>query len=117
MEEHLREHLLKMLDGEQAHVGFGKAVDGIGVEDAGRTVKGIPYTAWQIIEHMRLSQYDIIEFAGILPTRSQTGQTTTGHERRFHPNPDRGKEVWRSSARISSHSENSLRIPIWTFLP
>jgi len=58
----LREHLLKLLDGKQAHVGFEKVVPEILPEYRGAKAKGVPYTAWELLEHLRLAQIDIIGF-------------------------------------------------------
>jgi hypothetical protein len=58
----LREHLVKLLDWEDAHAGFEKAVAGIPPKDRGRQPAGLPYSPWQILEHLRRTQHDILEF-------------------------------------------------------
>lgn len=59
----LKQHLLNLLDFEGAHVGFDKAVQGLATELRGKKVKGFPHTAWQLVEHMRIAQWDILEFS------------------------------------------------------
>jgi hypothetical protein len=59
----LREHLIKLLAGDEAHVGFDKVVKNFPKELTGRKVKGSPHTAWQELEHMRIAQWDILEFS------------------------------------------------------
>jgi hypothetical protein len=59
----VREHLLYLLGGGGAHVGFDAAVKGLPEELRGRVPKGLPYSPWQILEHMRLAQWDIVEFS------------------------------------------------------
>jgi DinB superfamily len=58
----LREQLMKILDWQSAHVGFDVAVDGIPPELRGVQPAGLPYSPWQLLEHMRLCQLDILEF-------------------------------------------------------
>lgn len=63
MNEHdIREHVRRMLSWEEAHVGFEKAVDGIPEGARGRRPEGLPYSAWQLLEHLRLAQHDILDF-------------------------------------------------------
>ncbi len=58
----VREQLRKFLDWEDAHVGFDKATAGIPVALRGRKPKGCPYSAWQLVEHIRIAQHDILDF-------------------------------------------------------
>lgn len=58
----LRSHLLRLLDWQDAHVGFGAAVEGIPAEFRGVQPEGLPYSPWQLLEHMRLAQRDILDF-------------------------------------------------------
>jgi DinB superfamily len=58
----LREHLTKLLNWEDAHAGFDKAISGIPENLRGIQPKGLPYSAWQILEHLRLCQWDILDF-------------------------------------------------------
>ena len=61
-EERLREHLRKMLDWEDAHVDFDGAVEGIAADRRGSAPAGIPFSPWQLLEHMRITQHDILDF-------------------------------------------------------
>jgi hypothetical protein len=58
----LREHLLYLLDGGGAHVHFEDAVRDFPAELRGRKPAHSPYTAWQLLEHMRIAQWDIVDF-------------------------------------------------------
>ena len=58
----LREHVLYLLDGGGAHLDFDKAVAGLPVELCGAKAANIPHTPWRILEHMRICQWDILEF-------------------------------------------------------
>ena len=81
----LRDHLISLLDGGNAHVSFDEFVKDFPVDKCGLRVAGLPYTAWQVLEHMRIAQWDILEFSrnadhvspkwpkGYWPEESQTG--------------------------------------------
>ena len=58
----VRDQLRRLLDWEDAHVGFDTAVANIPVKLRGTKPKGLPYSAWQLIEHLRIAQTDILEF-------------------------------------------------------
>jgi len=58
----LRELLGRMLAWEDAHVGFESAVDGIPPELRGTQPAGAPHSPWQILEHLRRAQTDILDF-------------------------------------------------------
>jgi hypothetical protein len=58
----LRKQLAATLDWSDAHVSFDDAVKGLPAAARGTTPKGLPYSAWQLVEHMRLAQADILEF-------------------------------------------------------
>jgi hypothetical protein len=59
----LRKHLLYLLGGGGAHVDFDSAVAGWPAQLRGKKPKGMPHTAWQLLEHMRIAQWDILEFS------------------------------------------------------
>jgi len=58
----LRDQLARLLDWHEAHVGFDKAVAGIPPELRGNRPAGLPYSPWQLIEHLRITQHDILDF-------------------------------------------------------
>ncbi len=55
--------LLALLRGGQAHVTLSDAVKDFPAEDRGRIPDGLPYSAWQILEHVRITQRDILDFS------------------------------------------------------
>jgi hypothetical protein len=59
----LREHLLHLLRGGGAHIGFEEALKDFPAGLLNRKVGGVPYTPWQLLEHMRVAQWDIVEFS------------------------------------------------------
>jgi hypothetical protein len=58
----LREQLIRLLDWNEAHVGFDKAVAGIPLDRRGATPPGLPHSPWQLVEHLRIAQEDIHDF-------------------------------------------------------
>lgn len=59
----LREQLVYLLKGGGAHVHFNDAFDGFPAGKRGVFAAGLPHTGWQLLEHMRLAQWDILEFS------------------------------------------------------
>jgi uncharacterized damage-inducible protein DinB len=58
----IRDHLVRLLDWEDAHVGFDKAIDGIPPDLRGARAPGFAHSPWELLEHMRLAQDDILDF-------------------------------------------------------
>lgn len=58
----LREQLIKCLDWDEAHVDFAAATKGIPADKRGVTPPGLPHSAWQLVEHLRIAQEDIYDF-------------------------------------------------------
>lgn len=62
-DQDLRKQLITLLKGGQAHVHMSDALEGFPVSKRGVLVKGLEHTAWQLLEHVRLAQWDILEFS------------------------------------------------------
>ena len=58
----IRDHLVRVLDWQDAHVGFDKAVAGIPADKRGACPPGFEHSAWQLLEHIRIAQDDILDF-------------------------------------------------------
>lgn len=58
----VREHLSRLLDWEHAHVGFDRAVGGVPAGKRGAQAPGFEHSLWQLLEHMRLAQKDLLDF-------------------------------------------------------
>ncbi len=59
----LRKHLLYLLGGGGAHINFDAVIAGWPPRLRGSKPKTLPHTAWQLLEHMRIAQWDILEFS------------------------------------------------------
>ncbi|WP_162053256.1 DinB family protein [Pontibacter pamirensis] len=62
-DKQLREQLVKLLRGGQASKTRDEILQGISLEEAGRKAANLPYTIWQLLEHLRIAQWDILEFS------------------------------------------------------
>jgi len=58
----LRAQLVKLLDFKEAHVDFDRAVKGIPPRLRGSRPEGAEHSRWQLVEHLRIAQADILEF-------------------------------------------------------
>jgi len=59
----LIDELVILLRGGTAHSSLDDALEGLTVEQAGTKVKELPYTIWQLTEHIRIAQWDMLEFS------------------------------------------------------
>lgn len=62
-QDELVKQLLALLEGKQAHADFDTAVKGLGPELWGRRPENLPHSAWQLVEHIRIAQRDILDFS------------------------------------------------------
>ncbi len=74
----LREHLLYLLQGGGAHAKFDEVMADIPAKLRGQRPAGMPHSVWMLFEHMRLAQWDILEFS----------------RNRKHVSPDWPKGYW-----------------------
>jgi uncharacterized damage-inducible protein DinB len=58
----LREHLIRALDWEEAHVGFERAVRRVPADKRSVRPRGFEHSIWELIEHIRIAQADILDF-------------------------------------------------------
>jgi hypothetical protein len=59
----LREHVLYLLDGGGAHVKFDEVIADVPTSVRGRKPAGLPHSLWMLLEHLRMAQWDILEFS------------------------------------------------------
>jgi hypothetical protein len=62
-DDSVRKHVLYLLRDGGAHMSFDDFVGSFPADLCNRKIDGLPYTAWQVLEHMRLAQWDILEFS------------------------------------------------------
>ena len=59
----LREHVLYLLKGGGAHLNFEEAIADLPADLRGAKPDNVPHTPWRLLEHMRICQWDIVEFS------------------------------------------------------
>ena len=59
----LRQHLLELLKGGQAHATFEDAIKDLPPKLRGTNPQNFPHSAWMVLEHLRIAQHDILEFS------------------------------------------------------
>ncbi|WP_263350927.1 DinB family protein [Acidicapsa acidisoli] len=59
----LRQHLLSLLNDGNAHVTFETAIEGLPPEKRGIRPDGADHSPWELLEHLRIAQWDILDFS------------------------------------------------------
>ena len=62
-EKVLREHLVNLLAGHGAHIEWKAMFAGVPQKLRGLRPDGLPHSIWDLLEHMRIAQWDILEFS------------------------------------------------------
>jgi hypothetical protein len=62
-DQQLREHLIELLKGGNAHAGFEQAVKDLPEKLRGQKPDGLPHSPWMLLEHLRIAQEDILDFS------------------------------------------------------
>ena len=88
----LRDHLIELLDGRSAHIDVASALDGFPLERINDTVAGPPHTAWQLLEHIRRAQRDILDFSGNADYKEMVFPDD------YWPTPEATEDDWKRSA-------------------
>src|SRR6185437_7993980 len=59
----LSQHLVELITGSNAHASFNDSVKDLPAELCGKTPKSAGHSPWQLLEHLRIAQWDILEFS------------------------------------------------------
>ncbi|QDU42459.1 DinB superfamily protein [Symmachiella dynata] len=59
----LRDHAIYLLNGGGAHLHFEKAIADLPADLRGAKIQGVSHTPWRLLEHLRIAQWDILEFS------------------------------------------------------
>jgi len=62
-DQSLRKHLVELLNGGSAHISFADGLEDFPADKRGVFAPGLPHTGWQLLEHARIAQRDILEFS------------------------------------------------------
>ena len=58
----MQEELIQLLDGAHAHITFSKSIENFPMNKINERIAGVPYSPWEIVEHMRITQGDILDY-------------------------------------------------------
>ncbi len=94
-EKRFRQQLAKFIDWHEAHADLAAAVDDFPAELRGRAPAGMPHSAWQLLEHMRIALWDIVEFCR--NTRHQSPPWPEGYWPKTAAPPS--KQAWEQSVK------------------
>jgi hypothetical protein len=106
-EQALRDHLLYLLRDGGAHMSFKDFISEFPAQVCAEKVPGLPYTAWQVLEHMRIAQWDILEFS------RDPNHVSPEFPSGYWPAPDETgtAQLWKeSAARFSSDLKEMERL-------
>jgi hypothetical protein len=101
----LRGYLARLLDWEDAHVGLDAAIDGVPAAQRGTQPAGLPYSCWQLLEHIRIGQADILEFCRDPGYRKRQWPDEYWPKSPSPPDPD----AWDASAAVVRRDREALK--------
>ena len=104
--EELRKQLIALLRGGQAHASLDEAIQDFPAEHRGTVPAGLPYSAWQLLEHLRIAQRDILDFSA---------PPTGGYQPMAWPDDYWPKSPAPPSAHAWDASINAIRKDLETF--
>jgi hypothetical protein len=89
----IRKELLALLSGGNAHMEFNEAVDRFPMAQINRKAPNVPYSPWHLLEHMRIAQWDILEFI------RNPEHESPAYPQGYRPHPDRHADAaqWRKT--------------------
>ncbi len=62
-QKEIRKHIIELLDGKSAHIDLQKVLKKFPVELRNEKPENSPHTPWELLEHLRIAQSDILEFS------------------------------------------------------
>lgn len=89
----LRDHILELLEGKSAHIALESAIRDFPVDKINTSVENSPHTAWQLLEHIRIAQWDILEFS------RNAEHVSPDWPEGYWPNEEGTAEKWKASVK------------------
>ncbi|MCD9186314.1 MAG: DinB family protein [Pyrinomonadaceae bacterium] len=62
-QKEIRAHLRELLEGRSAHIDLKTVLEEFPLEEINTSLENAPHTAWELLEHLRIAQHDIVEFS------------------------------------------------------
>lgn len=104
-ENSLREQLSRALDWGEAHVDWKKAVKGVPTKEQGKRPKGSPHSPWELLEHLRIATWDILEFSRDRKHKSPDWPSGYWPTKPEPPNAS----AWQRSVKALEHDLDQMR--------
>jgi uncharacterized damage-inducible protein DinB len=101
----LREHVVRLLDWQDAHVNFDAAVEGLPAKLRGLRPPGLAHSPWELLEHLRRTQHDILDFCRNPDYQELTWPADYWPENPAPPSP----EAWEASVAAFREDRAALR--------
>ncbi len=92
VQKQIREHLLELLEGKSAHIDLESVLREFPVGKINTRLENAPHTAWELLEHIRIAQWDILEFS------RNAAHVTPEFPEGFWNKTEGTAEDWRNSA-------------------
>lgn len=89
----IRKHLLASLQGRNAHLSFEQTIKDFPDNYYNKKIPGIQYSCWDLLEHLRIAQWDILDF--ILNSKYQSKTWPDA----YWPKDEGNKEKWKNSVK------------------
>jgi hypothetical protein len=106
----LRKQLLEAITGHEAHIDFHSVVKNFPADARGKKPAGAPHSAWELLEHMRITQHDILEFSR--NPKHQSPKFPEGYWPKSEAPPN--GEAWDASVRQFEKDSEELKHLIQT---
>src|SRR3982751_5361398 len=90
-QKQLRDHLLELLEGKSAHIDLKSGLDDYPAEHINTRIENSPHTPWELLEHLRIAQWDIVDFC----TNADYKEKKWPDD--YWPNPEATPDDWRES--------------------
>jgi len=103
-DQSLRDHLLSVLREGNAHISFDDFIAGFPAAACDQKIEGLPYTPWQVLEHMAVAQWDILEFC------RASNHVSPKWPEGYWPKPERlgNQELWKETVEKFRHDLNQM---------
>ena len=92
-QKQVREHLLELLRGGSAHIDLETAIKQFPVSAINTRLENSPHTAWELLEHIRIAQWDILDFSRNAHYKEMNFPDD------YWPKEDGTEDNWRNSVR------------------
>lgn len=102
-QKELRAHLIELIDGKSAHIDLESAIKDFPLEQINTRVENSPNTAWDLLEHIRIAQWDVLEFS--VNAKHKSPKWPEG----YWPKKEATKPEWKASVKQTLNGLKAMR--------